>query len=56
MGTDSRVWDGSYEPTQAELEEPVTLPPSAQDLPFDEAAGRIMSVPPPADASWPDDG
>ena len=53
--THPRIWDGSYEPTQAELDEPVALPPATQDLPVDEVVGRIMSVPPPADATWPDD-
>lgn len=54
MSSHPHVWDGSYEPTQAELEEPVRLE-GAYDDDFDEAVGRILSYKPPPDATWPDE-
>lgn len=50
-----RAWDGSYVPSQAEMEEPVKLE-GAHDYDLDEAVGRILSYKPPADATWPDEG
>ncbi len=55
MSSHPHVWDGSYEPTQAELEEPVRLE-GVHDYNLDEAAARILSYTPPPDATWPDDG
>ncbi len=55
MGADPRIWDGSYEPTQAALEEPVRLE-GVHDYDLDEAVGRILSYKPPPDGTWPDDG
>lgn len=46
--------DGSYEPTQAELEEPVRLE-GAHEHSFEEVVGRILSYEPPPDATLPDE-
>lgn len=51
----SRIWDGSYEPTQAELEEPIRLE-GVHDHDFDEVLERILNYTPPSDATWPDEG
>ena len=50
----TRLWDGSYEPTQAELDEPIQLE-GAHDYSFEEVVGRILSYEPPPDATWPDE-
>lgn len=42
-----------YARPAARLEELVTLPPEAQDLPFGRVLGRIMAATPPAHATWP---
>ena len=38
----ARIWDDSYEPTQAELDEPIQLE-GAHDYSFEEVVGRILS-------------
>ena len=47
----SNIWDGTYQPTQQELEELVTLPAEAQDLTAYEFLGRVLDFTPPADAT-----
>lgn len=53
--THPRIWDGSYEPTQAELDEPVQLE-GVHDFTPEEVAERVLAFKPPPDATWPDDG
>lgn len=48
------IWDGTYQPTQAELEESVQLE-GAHDHDIDEALERILSFRPPPNATWPAD-
>lgn len=55
MSTHPNVWDGNYEPTQAELNEPVQLE-GVHDYTPEEVAAKIMGFTPPADATWPDEG
>lgn len=53
--SDLRVWDGDYQPTQAELDEPVAPPLDVLTRSVDENIEHLLNYRPPASATWPDE-
>ncbi len=51
---DGRVWDGNYQPSRTELDEPVSPPLDVLTRTADGKIEHLLSYQPPADATRPD--